>query len=53
MPDCHMLSDSSTFHTVNPREKTIERQKVAGWGQSKNETEKRLGKMQIYYIYID
>lgn len=26
MPDCHMQSDSSTFHTVNPGEK-MERQK--------------------------
>lgn len=28
MPDCHMQSDSSTFHTVNPGEEKIERQKV-------------------------
>lgn len=27
MPDCHMQSDSSTFHTVNPGDKKIERQK--------------------------
>lgn len=27
MPDCHMQSDSSTFHTVNPGGEKIERQK--------------------------
>ena len=28
MPDCHLQSDSSTFHTVNPGEEKIERQKA-------------------------
>lgn len=37
MPDCHLHTDSSAFHAVNPGEEKMERQRVRERGHAERE----------------